>query len=363
MSNITFLYSWSSDNTTAWSGTPNGLLSALKKRADIRTLQVASCPKTRIGAAARSLLSPKKEYRAARKILNVDSAQHPNDRYLCFGEYRSQATGQTYCYQDLSADFLYRQLRKKDGGYAYLSAFERILFGWSLGAKRKNARKFYRDCGGVFTMSRWLKEDFVNHTEIPADKVHYVGGGCSLDPALIDDSFKCGNKFLFVGKSWERKNGDLVVAAFQELQKRVHKKNIELYIAGPTKAPKSIKGQQGITFLGNLSQRELADWYNTCDYFVMPSNFEAYGLVFLEALTFGLPCIGKNCFAMPEFIKSGKNGYLIEKNDAAQLADAMEKLLQNGGKMAAHLKENREYYLKIYSWDRVAERILSVLNP
>ena len=66
---------------------------------------------------------------------------------------------------------------------------------------------------------------------------------------------------------------------------------------------------------------------------------------------------------MPEFIKSGKNGYLIEKNDTAQLADAMEKLLQNGGKMTAHLKENREYYLQTYSWDRVAERILSVLNP
>ena len=46
---------------------------------------------------------------------------------------------------------------------------------------------------------------------------------------------------------------------------------------------------------------------NLCDYFVMPSKFEAYGLVFAEALIYGLPCIGKKCYARPEFINN-ENG-------------------------------------------------------
>ena len=48
-----------------------------------------------------------------------------------------------------------------------------------------------------------------------------------------------------------------------------------------------------------------------CDVFCMPSYFEAYGLVFVEALTFGLPCIGRNCYEMPYFIEDGKTGLLL----------------------------------------------------
>ena len=38
----------------------------------------------------------------------------------------------------------------------------------------------------------------------------------------------------------------------------------------------------------------------------MPSYFEAYGLVFIEALTYGLPCIGRNAFEMPNFIQDSE---------------------------------------------------------
>lgn len=362
MSNITFLYSWSSDDKTAWSGTPAALLKALKNKTNLRTLQVARNPKTRLGAAARMLFLPKRDFHTAQRVLDQDYSKNADTHYFSFGEYTSSAVGRTYCYQDLSVDFLLRHLKNETSGYRYLPPWQRWLFLVGLRAKRKNAVAFYRDCGGVFTMSEWLREDLIQNTGLSPDKVHHVGGGCSIDSALIQDTPKNGNKFLFVGKDFKRKNGELVVAAFKELQKKFPEKKVELYIAGPTESPKSIKGQKGITFLGRLSHEELAAWYNLCDYFVMPSRFEAYGLVFAEALTFSLPCIGKNCFAMPEFIEDGKNGYLIEKDDVQELAAAMEKLLLNGRQMAEQLKENREYYLKTYSWDTVAERILKIME-
>ena len=62
-----------------------------------------------------------------------------------------------------------------------------------------------------------------------------------------------------------------------------------------------------------MSYEESAKYFNLCDFFVMPSRFEAYGLVFPEALIFGLPCIGKNICAVPEFIQDGENGKVLRK--------------------------------------------------
>ena len=211
-------------------------------------------------------------------------------------------------------------------------------------------------------MSKWLRDDLINNTGLPADKVHHVGGGSNIDVSKIDCSRKTGTKFLFVGKVWDHKNGDLVVEAFKKLAAAHPERQPQLYIAGPQEKPASLEGHENIVFLGRLTYAELLDYYNLCDYFVMPSRHDAYGLVFVEALCFGLPCIGKNLCAMPEFIQPGKNGYLIDRDDAQELAATMEKLLLHGGEMAAAVQADREYYLKQYSWDSVADRIMDVLQ-
>ena len=65
---------------------------------------------------------------------------------------------------------------------------------------------------------------------------------------------------------------------------------------------------------------------------------------------------------MPEFIQHGKNGYLLERDDAQELFLLMEKLLLDGQSMAAAVQADREYYLKKYSWDTVADRIIQVMQ-
>ena len=79
----------------------------------------------------------------------------------------------------------------------------------------------------------------------------------------------------------------------------------------------------------------------------MPSYFEAYGLVFVEALSFGLPCIGRNCYEMPYFIEEGQTGLLLTNEDANELAALMERLLKDE-KMKENVKAKRDYYLKEY---------------
>ncbi len=61
----------------------------------------------------------------------------------------------------------------------------------------------------------------------------------------------------------------------------------------------------------------------------MPSEFEAYGLVFPEALSFGVPCIGRNAYEMQYFIKEGVNGYLLNDDKPEMLSEIMYKVLND----------------------------------
>lgn len=98
-----------------------------------------------------------------------------------------------------------------------------------------------------------------------------------------------------------------------------------------------------------------------CDIFCLPSYFEAYGLVFVEALSFGLPCIGRDCYEMPYFIEEGKTGLLLNKDDASELAALMERLLKDE-LIKENVKARRDYYLKEYSWDSVALRMKKIIE-
>ncbi|MBE7037964.1 MAG: glycosyltransferase family 4 protein [Ruminococcaceae bacterium] len=360
MSKLCFVYSWKDENSKAWSGTPHGLEQALSKKIGLRKINVAVDKKFFLKKVVTKVFYPTFEYEYAKNIINND-----NDScapYFVFGEYLSNVIANTYCYQDLSIDYMLREFNNKDSYYNHISLLKKSLYRFNFKVKRKKALEFYRNCGGVFTMSEWLKNDLIKNTGLPECKVFHVGGGCSVDVSLIDDSMKEGNKFLFVGKNWDRKNGDLVVQAFKKVRNHYPELKPELYVAGPEVPPLSVVGIDGVHFLGSLSYKELARYYNMCDYFVMPSNFEAYGLVFLEALIFGLPCIGKNCFAMPEFIQNGENGYLIDKNDPDELMAAMEKLLSGGKALVQNLKKDHMNLLAKYSWDSVADRIIDVLE-
>ena len=84
-----------------------------------------------------------------------------------------------------------------------------------------------------------------------------------------------------------------------------------------------------VHFLSGLSYAELAACYGHCDIFALPSRGEGFGLVYLEAMACAKPVIGGAHGGAPEVILDGKTGYLVEHGDAAQLATALETLLED----------------------------------
>ena len=210
----------------------------------------------------------------------------------------------------------------------------------------------------IFVMGHWLAEFINNVYPEFKDKIYAVGGGCNAH--VVDTSvLRTGNKILFVGKAFQRKGGDLVVEAFRILRER-YRKDVELIIVGPLHRPKCCQ-VEGITFKGSVSFNEVGQLMQECDLFCMPSRFEAYGLVFVEALMSGLPCIGRNAFEMPYFIDRGVTGELIDNDDPEELACLMAKVLDNE-KMKQNVANMRKEYEKYYNWDRICLDIANIVK-
>ncbi len=367
MKKIAFAHKWEQKNrATSWSGTPYGIYRALEAHYEVvdRPLTLSPLQKLNIYAAmAKDRFFGRSDLgyvscAERSKLLQREAITEEEEAVLVFGEMMSKSIEKTYVYQDLTVPFLLDSIARGDSALQY-SGFPQQVSERVAEKRLSQVLPFYDRCAGLLTMSEWLCDYMKKSGTIAPEKVHFVGGGCNIDVSRIDHSRKTGNKFLFVGKDFRRKNGALVIEAFRKLHER-HPEAM-LYIAGPANVEICGELGPGVTFLGRLTYSELIDYYNLCDYFVMPSRFEAYGLVFGEALSFGLPSIGKNCFAMPEFIKEGENGYLIEHEDADELADKMEAMLIDR-EMADRVMKDQATYIARYSWKAVGERISAVFE-
>ena len=356
MEELVFLTKWGNNKERAWSGTNWSLYNALNKYFNIDDVNL-SLARTIVDRIIEKCIRPDISFRETKRngkyAIQKIKREKPT-RIFQFAENVFDTNNlSTYIYQDLSVSYVEYMMDNMPDIFA-VSAFQ----DHSPTAIRNRAsyqNKYYQLSKGIFTMGRWLAEDMVNRCHIEQAKVHPVGGGINLDKSLIDASQKKGNKILFVGRDFKRKGGHIVVEAFKELKKR--RKEVELYVAGPSVNPYH-ENIDGYHFMGDCDYKKTAELFNLCDIYCMPSYFEAYGLVFVEALTFGLPVIARNAYEMPFLIQNGQTGLLLQKYDVKELSEMMDSLLSDVD-IKKNVIDRQQDYLIDYSWDKVAERIYS----
>lgn len=366
---LLYAVNWNNkDKSKTWSGTGYSLYKALCKNNDITDINTSLNSAEKAVTAFSQLKVQKGRIIREKRMFNKLQTLLKEKRLLKklkgqslpliqIGDFQRQYNNQ-YVYQDLSIDSLIDFKTSKPEAYKYAPYIESsaTLFKW----RADFQRQVYNNAKGIFTMSYWLREHLINYSGIPSDKVHYIGAGINLDISKITNEKRYNNKILFVGRAFYRKGGDLVVKAFRKLREEMPE--AELYVAGPNKVPEEIaENPQGITFLGDISYDKLTEYFNKCDIFCMPSRFEPFGLVYIEALVYGMPCIVNNDFAMKEVIHNGENGYLISNEDTEDLKNKMKSLL-NDDKIKNYVLNNRDNYIKEYSWDTVAERLMAVVE-
>ena len=362
---MNYICNWEKNKLRSWSGTHYSLFTSLNSQFSINEISLEFTTLQNMFLFFRKtiyFILNKKSLRKFNLIYleknlgKILLKKRDNKINFMFETYNNNQIANSTIYIDLSISYLNHLAQMKSPLLKYTS-FSQNVSKEDIDYRIQSENFFFLKCKAIFTMSKWLADYLVTENHLLANKVYHVGGGCNIDTRKIDSTKKKGNKFLFVGIDWERKNGPLVLEAFNRLI--LFYPELELYIAGPNK---TVTSNSKVFFLGNLSYDQIAYYYNLCDFFVLPSKFEAYGLVFAEALIFGLPCIGKNAFAMSEFIEDDKNGILINHDDVDELMNAMKKMFIQSNKFVKFVKANKDYYLNKYSWDSVASRIKNVIS-
>lgn len=81
--------------------------------------------------------------------------------------------------------------------------------------------------------------------------------------------------------------------------------------------------RQHVIFTGFIPENELADHYRLADLYVMPSTGEGFGIVYLESLACGRPCVVGDRDASPEAIDGGRLGFVVPPRDPQRIAEAI----------------------------------------
>lgn len=358
MKKLIFIARWSKDRKKTWSGIVYGLYNSLQKYYSISDIDIGCNKPTIINKIFHKIFGSDMNWSLIqRDRLYIEKKSKTGTPVFQFEEITENTNdSKTYMFIDCSIDYV-KYMFDNDKSLLSKSNWPNCNKS-SLMKRAKLQNEYMKNASGVFTLCRWLVDDLINRTGIPSDKVHYAGAGVNVDVHKIDISGKKRNKILFVGRDFERKGGFVVLKAFEKLKKK--QSNVELYIAGPKNKP--FKGDiDGCIYLGDCDREKLNELYNKCDIFCMPSYFEAFGIVFVEALTFGLPCIGRKCFDMPYVIQEGETGECISDDNPDILSNLMFKIL-NDEKYFTNVNAKRDFYIKEYSWDTVAKRIADIIQ-
>jgi glycosyltransferase involved in cell wall biosynthesis len=228
----------------------------------------------------------------------------------------------------------------------------------------KLERRVYDRMDLLMPMSEWLRRSFIEDFDQPESKVVAVGAGPNLsslpDPVRRDFS---SPRFLFVGREFERKGGRELLQAFERV--RAERPDAELWLVGPSRLDLN---QEGVRFMGRIlrntpeGDREMDRLYRAATAFVMPSRFEPFGIVFLEAMAYGLPCVGGDACAMPEIIADGVSGYVTPPANVDLISARLLALAGNPERSHQMGEAGRKNVLDSYNWDAVADRMVSEMS-
>jgi glycosyltransferase involved in cell wall biosynthesis len=259
-------------------------------------------------------------------------------------------------YQDMSFDALI-SMHQTAGVPLY-----RGMSPGGLRRRQERQRRVYERASGVLAMSNWLARNLVEVSGLPPEKVHVVHPGTSAvateGPLPVREGPR--RRLLFVGREFRIKGGDLAVAATGVLHREVDP-GIRLTVVGPAKWPMPGPIPEWVDFLGPRPFADIVRLYDTHDVLVMPSRLEGFGIALAEAQSRGMPCIGRDAYAMPEIIEPGVSGALVTSDDPANLAATIATVVGDDA-LYAKCRARAADVAAYFSWDRAALDAVDAIN-
>jgi UDP-glucose:(heptosyl)LPS alpha-1,3-glucosyltransferase len=224
----------------------------------------------------------------------------------------------------------------------------------------------------ILPVSNLVKEEILKLYDIPESRIRVIHPGVAVHRFSVLERAACRREIrdrhgfseddvvvLFVGMNFEIKRLDLVLKGVADLAAKGNRQ-VKLLVAGKgnIKRYSSVAHDFGISrrviFAGVI--REAEKYYMASDIFAMPSRYEAFGLVVMEAMAAGLPVIISGRVGARDIITSGLNGLILPDHpNFSDMAEALSLLMDPGRRKK--MGENAKKKALKHNWDSVVHKM------
>lgn len=241
-------------------------------------------------------------------------------------------------------------------------------------------RVFHRAQGIIansYNTSRLLQHDW----NIASSQIHVIHPGVDtqkFSPKPPDIEFLTSygwrdrRVILTVGRLQRRKGHDMLIKALPQI--RSHCPNVLYSIVGDGEERASLidlarqlQVENSVQFLGEAADDLLVNCYQNCDVFVLPNrdfhgDFEGFGMVLVEAQSCGKPVVAGNSGGTAETMEEPHTGIRVDCDSPGPLAATLISLLQDDSWRAQMGKCAREWAIKSFAWDQLADRMSQAMQ-
>lgn len=186
-------------------------------------------------------------------------------------------------------------------------------------------------------------------------------------PQIIQDlqANKNDNRYLlFIGEISHRKNLLFLIDILNRLVNNGNHINYKLIVVGKNsdqeyfdscmKKVHQYNLDNNIQFCGVIEQKYLKELYSLADVFLLPTQYDIYGMVYLEAMYFGIPVVTTLCGGSSTLIENGKTGFIQSLDDPKGWERSIIDILTNQEKHDEMTREGMKLIRERYLWEKLA---------
>ena len=230
-----------------------------------------------------------------------------------------------------------------------------------------------------FLVKSEFAKDFLVKKGIRKDKVCTVGVG--IDVQMLSSNEEVCNdplylrmkndlsdaKILYIGRFEKRRDIPFIVDVFRKVLEKHNKAKLymvgtgdEKYLNAVFSYMEKVGVRDKVIWQERMEQKYLSNIYKLTDFFLLPTEYEIFGMVLLEAMYYGTVVLTTSNGGSSMLIENGKNGFVFDRKDAQLWANVVDEMLNDlnrmktiGGLAAKRIEED-------YVWDVIGYKFEKV---
>ena len=236
----------------------------------------------------------------------------------------------------------------------------------------------YRKLNTPFITKSFLAADYLRNKGL--NNVKAIGVG--LSPSLLVSSDESvlqelktiesikGLKLLYIGAIEPRRNALFLLDVLKDLKNSGIEATLVLigkykdvdYQAQFETAINEYNLKDSIFYIPRVEQKYLGYVYRNCDIFLLPTIYDIYGMVLLEAMYYGIPTLTTLNGGSNMMIKDGENGNVFESFDLKSWTDRIKKLATDKQLSEDMGKKAHDTIINGFTWDALADKFIEAYN-